>query len=63
MSTRVEQLEEMAWECRALAYAARHEGLREQLLDTAEKFERLALHHHLRDSGTRARLGPERERH
>lgn len=60
MSTRAEQLEEMAWECRALAYAARHEMLREQILETAEKFERLALHHHLLETRTLARLKPER---
>jgi hypothetical protein len=59
MATRAEQLEEIAWECRTLAYAARHEVLREQLLETAEKFERLALHHHLRETRTLARLRPE----
>ena len=52
MSTRAEQLEEMARECRALAYAARHEVVREQLLESAEKFERLAQHHHLRETTT-----------
>ena len=60
MATRAEQLEEFAWECRALAYAAGHELLREQLLETAEKFDRLALHKHLHETRTRVPLRPER---
>lgn len=52
MRSRVEQLENMARECRALANAATHEAVREQLLEVAEQFERLARHH--RQSGTLA---------
>jgi hypothetical protein len=56
MTARAEQLEEIAWECRALAYTARHEELREQLLEIAEQFERLALHHHRSETRTFTRL-------
>jgi hypothetical protein len=36
------QLRDMAAECRRLAAAANKEAVREQLLDVAEQFERLA---------------------
>ena len=49
MMSRVEELENMARECRALAEAATHATVREQLLEVAEQFERLARHH--RQSG------------
>jgi hypothetical protein len=39
------QLEDMAWECRTLANVAVHAEVREQLLEIAEQFERLARHH------------------
>jgi len=44
MTSRAEQLEDMAWECRALAKAAAHAEIREQLLKVAEHFDRLARH-------------------
>lgn len=59
MIARTEQLEDIAWECRALAYAAKHDEVREQLLEVAEQFERLALQHHLSEIRTFARLKPE----
>ena len=55
MTARSEQLEEMAWECRALAHAARHDVVREQLLEIAEQFERLARHCQLSDIRTLVR--------
>ena len=51
MTSRAEQLEDMAWECRALAKAAAHAEIREQLLKVAEHFDRLARHQ--RRSGNR----------
>jgi len=42
MISRVEQLKDIAWECRSLANAAAHAEVREQLLEVAEQFERLA---------------------
>ncbi|HXA69510.1 MAG TPA: hypothetical protein VNW24_03610 [Stellaceae bacterium] len=45
MMSRVEELWDMAWECRALANIAIHATVREQLLETAEQFERLARHY------------------
>jgi hypothetical protein len=45
MRSRVEELQDMAWECRALANIAIHAMVREQLLETAEQFERLARHY------------------
>lgn len=42
MTTSVAQLHEMAAECRALAAAAKQDPVREQLLEIAEQFERLA---------------------
>ena len=47
MSSRVEQLDDMAWECRALANATVHVEVREQLLEIADHFERLALYRRL----------------
>jgi hypothetical protein len=44
MTSRAEQLEDMGGECRALANAATHAEVREQLLEVAEQFERLARH-------------------
>jgi hypothetical protein len=38
------QLRNMAQECRALAASAKTPEIREQLLDVAEQFERLARH-------------------
>ncbi len=45
MSSRAEQLETMAKECRALAETVKHDEVRAQLLTVAEQFERLAQHH------------------
>jgi hypothetical protein len=45
MSSRAEQLETMARECRALAETVKHDEVRAQLLAVAEQFERLAQHH------------------
>ena len=47
MLRRTEELEDMAWECRALANAARYQAVREQFLEVAEQFERLAQRHRL----------------
>ena len=49
----------MAWECRAIAYVAKHGEVRQQLLEVAEQFERLALHYHLFEIRPLARLKPE----
>ena len=59
MISRVEQLKDIAWECRSLANAAAHAEVREQLLEVAEQFERLAWQ--FRHSGFRTltRLKPE----
>lgn len=57
MSLRAEQLEDMAWECRTLANAAVHAEVREQLLEIADQFERLARHH--REIRTLTHLKPE----
>jgi hypothetical protein len=43
MASSPHQLRDMAAECRRLAAAANKEAVREQLLDVAEQFERLAL--------------------
>jgi GH24 family phage-related lysozyme (muramidase) len=43
--SRAEELEDMEWECRALAAAAEHEDVRKQLLEVAEQFNRLAALH------------------
>lgn len=45
MSSRAEQLETMARECRGLAETVKHDEVRTQLLAVAEQFERLAQHH------------------
>ena len=45
MISHTEQLVDMAEECRALANAATHEAVREQLLEVAEQFDRLAQHY------------------
>jgi len=42
LTTSIEELHEMAAECRELASIARQDVIREQLLDIAEQFERLA---------------------
>jgi hypothetical protein len=47
MASRADQLEAMARECVALANAATHAEVREQLLEIAEQFDRLARHHRL----------------
>jgi hypothetical protein len=38
----IEELEDMARECRALASAALYEPVRQELLEVAERFERCA---------------------
>jgi hypothetical protein len=43
--SRAEELEDMEWECRALAAAAEHEDVRRQLLEVAEQFNQLAALH------------------
>ena len=52
MPWRAEGLEDMAWECRALANAAKYEVAREQLVEIAEQFERLAQYRRLPRSHT-----------
>ena len=55
MIRRAAQLEDMAEECRALARAANHESVRQELLEVADRFERLAQHHrHSENQDTRA---------
>jgi hypothetical protein len=49
MASCPDQLWEMAAECQSLAAAAKNETVREQLLDVAEQFERLAHERRLRD--------------
>ena len=44
MATHAPQLREMAKECRILAVVAKSPEIREQLLEVAEQFERLARH-------------------
>ena len=56
MESRAEQLDDMARECRALARAARHPEIREQLLEIAEQFERLAQHQRRSEIRTLVRL-------
>ena len=60
MISRVEQLKDIAWECRTLANAAAHAEVREQLLEVAEQFERLARYQRLSQTGELTRLQPER---
>ena len=43
--SRAEELEDMEWECRALAAAAEHDDVRRQLLEVAEQFNRFAVLH------------------
>jgi hypothetical protein len=55
MIRRAEQLEDMAQECRRLARAASHEPVRQELLEVADRFERLAQHHrHSESQDTRS---------
>jgi hypothetical protein len=42
MVTRASQLRELALECRAIAALVKHPEIREQLLEVAEQFERVA---------------------
>jgi len=44
MGRSYQELMDMAAECRDLAHAAKSEAVREQLLEIAEQFERLAAH-------------------
>jgi hypothetical protein len=41
-ATKIEELEDMARECRALASTAAHEMVREEILEIAERFEQRA---------------------
>jgi hypothetical protein len=43
--SRAEELEDIEWECRALAAAAEHADVRRQLLEVAEQFKCLAVLH------------------
>lgn len=52
MSSRAEQLETMARECRGLANTVKSDEVRRQLLTVAEQFERLAQHHRGAPPGT-----------
>jgi hypothetical protein len=52
MSSRAEQLETMARECRGLANTVKSDEVRRQLLTVAEQFERLAQHHREAPSDT-----------
>ena len=53
MIRRAEQIEDMAQECRRLARATSHEVVREELLEVAERFERLArMRRHQKETGT-----------
>jgi hypothetical protein len=45
VNSRAEELEDMEWECRALAAAVEHDEVRKQLLEVAEQFNRLAALH------------------
>ena len=45
MMSRAEELEDMEWECRALAAVVEHDEVRQQLLEVAEQFHRLAALH------------------
>jgi hypothetical protein len=45
MAKRSVELREMAGECRSLAVLVHYPEIREQLLEIAEQFERLARHH------------------
>jgi hypothetical protein len=47
MLANASQLREIAKECRALAVIAKTPEIREQLLEVAEQFERLARHRDL----------------
>jgi len=58
MIQRAEELELMARECRSLAHAASHEVLREELLEVADRFERLAQHHRHSENQDAARREP-----
>ena len=51
MMSRAEELEDMEWECRALAAAAEHDDVRKQLLEVAEQFNRLAVLHRKQAAG------------
>ena len=44
MIRRTEEIKDLAQECRRLARATNHELVREELLEVAERFERLARH-------------------
>jgi hypothetical protein len=49
------ELNDMASECRALARAASHEMVRQELLEVADRFERLAQNHrHFENQETRS---------
>ena len=51
MMSRAQELEDMEWECRALAAAAEHDDVRKQLLEVAEQFNRLAVLHRKQAAG------------
>jgi hypothetical protein len=55
MIRRAEELEDMAQECRRLARGASPAWVREELLEAAERFERVAQHHrHPENQDTRS---------
>ena len=53
MIRRAKEFKDMASECRALARAASHESVRQELLEVADRFERLAQHHRQSESQDR----------
>jgi hypothetical protein len=60
MTSRAEQLQDMALECRVLANTIANKISRQQLLEVAARFEWLAQHFRLPEIRTLARLKPER---
>jgi hypothetical protein len=55
MVRRAEEIEDMAEECRRLARGASHEWVRQELLEVAYRFARLAQHHrHSENQDTRS---------
>jgi hypothetical protein len=56
MKSRTAQLRDMAWECRTMAKTVQQKKVREQLLQVAEQFERLAERYEENGKPTRPRI-------
>jgi len=56
MKSRAVQLRDMAWECRMMAKTLRNKKAREQLLEVAEQFERLAERYEKNGKPTRPKI-------